>query len=129
MNTQEKEVRKMLKLNAIFSLTSGIVLVIYHVKISIFMTIIYPEIMFYLGIGLIIFATLLAFNAFKPVLSPKQVVFIIWQDWIWVITSFLLIIFTPFNISVEGNLLIGGIAIIVMSFAILQKRTLNKVKN
>ena len=67
-------------------------------------------------------------NAFKPILSPKQVIFIIWQDWIWVIASGLLILFNPFTISVGGNLLIGGVAIIVMSFAILQKRALNKIR-
>jgi len=85
-----------------------------------------PNSLAYIGIGLFIFAITLFQNAFRKEIKPKQIRLIIIQDWTWVIGSLGLLIWNPFGISVTGNLIIAGVAIMVAIFAILQQRTLNE---
>ncbi len=120
MKSQEIKLRTTLKANAAFSLSSGLVMVSFGKPISTLMNISNPLVLLILGVGLVLFAAYLIYNASKLEISRTQVKFIILQDWIWVIGSLILLIIKPLDISFIGNILIGLVAIIVGVLAILQ---------
>ena len=67
---------------------------------------------------------MLLFHVFRRHVSKGQIRQIIFMDWGWGIGSLILLIWNPFEISMEGNILIGSVALVVMMFAIWQARTL-----
>lgn len=120
MDTLEKNLRNVIKANALFSLTSGTSLLVFAETIARIMNIANANILIIIGVGLLLFVGFLLYNAYRKEINPKQVQFIILQDWLWVITSAILLAFDPFNISLMGNVIIGAVACLVMLFAILQ---------
>jgi len=126
MKKSEEYLRYAIKGNAFFSISSAITLLLLSRPLAKLMNITAPNSLAYIGIGLFIFAITLFQNAFRKEIKPKQIRLIIIQDWTWVIGSLGLLIWNPFGISVTGNLIIAGVAIMVAIFAILQQRTLNE---
>ena len=125
MKKSEQYLRYAIKGNAFFSISSAITLLLSSRPIAKIMNLSAPNSLVYIGIGLFIFAITLFQNAFRKELQPKQIRFIIVQDWLWVIGSLILLIWNPFEISIMGNYIIAGVAIVVAVFAILQHKTLN----
>lgn len=125
MKKSEHHLRYAIKGNAIFSISSAITLLLSSRPIAKIMNLAAPKSLVYIGIGLFIFAITLFHNAFRKELKSTQIRFIIIQDWLWVIGSLILLIWNPFGISMIGNYIIAGVALIVTIFAILQHRTLN----
>ena len=125
MKKTEHHLRYAIKGNAIFSISSAITLLLSSQPIAKIMNLAVPNSLVYIGIGLFIFAITLFQNAFRKELKSTQIRFIIIQDWLWVIGSLILLIWNPFGISMIGNYIIAGVALIVTIFAILQHRTLN----
>ena len=126
MRKSERQLRYAIKGNAFFSISSAITLLLSSRPIAKIMNLSSPNNLVYIGIGLFIFAISLFQNGFRKELQQKQIRFIIIQDWLWVIGSVILLIWNPFGISTNGNYIIAGVAIVVVIFAILQYRTLNK---
>ncbi|MGB0346278.1 MAG: hypothetical protein ACPGGA_02260 [Balneolaceae bacterium] len=125
MKKSEHHLRYAIKGNAIFSISSALTLLLSSRPIAKIMNLSAPNSLVFIGIGLFIFAITLFHNAFRKELKSTQIRFIIIQDWLWVIGSLILLIWNPFGISMIGNYIIAGVALIVTIFAILQHRTLN----
>lgn len=104
--------------NALFSFLSGSYLFLF----SDFFTkvILVGNSPLYQTIGgvLMAFGLLVFTQALKP--RHTMVLFIIFQDMLWVLGSAFLLIFRPFDISGTGLLIMALVALVVLSFAILQ---------
>lgn len=127
MKDPRKNLRAVLKANAAFSSASGIVLIIAKQPIAELMHIKYPEILMYIGIGLLAFAVSLVFTAIKSTLSVPQVKMIIWQDWAWVIGSTVIVAFQLFEMSTIAYVLVTVVALLVGLFAVLQAKHLKQL--
>ena len=120
MKTTERKLRQFLIANACFSGISGLILLLDSKPLGGFMLISELNILKLIGLVLILFAGFLFYTAWQTKMNAKQVQFIILQDWLWVVGSTILLLFQPFGISIGGNLLIAGIALIVLFFALMQ---------
>ena len=76
------------------------------------------------GLILIYFALTIWYEMTKQ--RKLAVIWIITQDFLWVLGSLVLIIFNPFKITPIGNLIIGIIALIVLYMGINQMIGLKK---
>jgi ribosome-associated toxin RatA of RatAB toxin-antitoxin module len=121
------KLQKALSLNAIFSGISGIGLILFHKSISNLFNIDQSNIFWIVGIGLAFFALTILLEVKKQ--RHLGVIWIIIQDYIWVIGSAVLLILQPFNISNTGNNTIAIVALIVFVMAINQSTALAQSKN
>ena len=119
-----KKLSLALKMNAIFSATNGVALLLFHKQIAAYINFEYPQILLTIGFVLIGFSALVYRTAKANNISEKLVKFIIIQDWLWVIGSVLIIVLQAFGINRIGLIIIGVIALIVADFAIFQQRYL-----
>lgn len=129
MNTSERKLRNVLKVNGIFSMISGLTLLILSSKVGALMNIVNTLILIFIGIGLILFSGTVFYTALKKNVNASQVKSIVIQDWIWVIGSFIIIVLQIFNLSSIGYELLAAVAIIVASFAVLQSKYLRQSMN
>lgn len=127
MKNPEKNLRFALKINAAFSLTSGLTLIIFTESIALLMDVAHSLVLLFVGVGLIAFAGSVFYNATKRDISAQQVKFIIVQDWAWIAGSAVLLVFNPFEISFAGNIAIGVVAVVVMAFAVAQSKALTRM--
>lgn len=111
-----------LKVNAIFSLTTGLFLIINPKLIASLLAIESADVMLVIGYGLLIFASTLYYVIKKELKNRKVIDSIIISDLVWVVGSLILVIFQPITISTVGNVLISVIAVIILSFALIQTK-------
>lgn len=78
------------------------------------------------GIFLIVFALLVFYAYTQKSIKPGLVKTIIYLDTTWVIGSMIIVVFTPFNLSVWGYVLITAVALWVAAMAYLQNLGLKK---
>lgn len=121
------KLQKALSINSIFSMISGIGLIIFHKSIANLFNIDQSNIFWMVGIGLVFFALTILLEVKKQ--RYLAVIWIIIQDYIWVVGSAILLIFQPFNISSGGNNTIATVALIVFFMAINQSTALAQSKN
>ena len=121
---QVKKLKIALKANALFSFLSGLTLLVFHQWLAEIMNIVNANTLLLIGLGLLFFAGTVFWTATRTEVNPKQIWAIIWQDWIWVAGSALLILSGAFGISTTGYIIIGVVALIVGDFAVLQQRFL-----
>lgn len=124
MKNAENNLRNTLKANAGFSSAWGIALIIWHPELSNWMGVEMPMVLLIIGIGLLLFAAVLFYLAFGKTIKPGAIKSIVYQDWGWVLGSAILLIGQFFELSLPGQLLIGAVAAVVASFAILQSKWL-----
>ena len=124
MNKTEKKLRNTLKANALFSLVSGISLLVLKNPIATLMNQTNLIVFTIIGFGLISFSGFVMATAFQKKANPTLVKSIIIQDWVWVFVSALILFLNPFSISIMGNTIIALVALIVMTFAIFQLKYL-----
>ena len=117
------ELKKALLANAIFSILSGIIFLLFSKEIADLFDLQVNSIFKYIGLTLVFFSATIAYENYK--LRRPFVLWIIVQDLLWVLGSIILVIFKPFAISTSGYFIIIGIAIIVLYMAIIQYKTLN----
>lgn len=126
------KLQKALKTNAFFSSISGLVLILLNQPIAKLFGTNNNNVFWIVGLILIYFAITIWYEIIKQ--RKLAVIWIIIQDYTWVLASLILILFNPFKITLIGNLIIGVIALIVLYMGInqmigLQKTTTNNVKN
>jgi len=114
--------RKVLRSNAAFSGFSGLSLSLFPYSIAHWMGATFPDILRYIGIGLVLFSLALWIVSSQKTISKKATRFIILQDWLWVLVSLLILVFQWFGLETSAYSLIGGVAIVVGGFAVLQGR-------
>ena len=78
----------------------------------------HSKVFWIVGLVLIYFAMTIWYEIGKQ--RKWAVIWIIIQDYAWVLGSLMLLLFNPFGISIEGNVLIGIIALIVLYMGINQ---------
>ncbi len=125
MNKFIKKLRFVLIANLLFSLSSGIILIGLSELVSELMNV-NSEIIVYVGVVLVLFSLLIGATAIKTSINKNKVNFIILQDWIWVFSSIVLLVFIPNEITIIGNMLIIIVGLIVASLAIFQSNIISK---
>lgn len=118
MNTLQKH----LTANVIFSILNGALLLAFQEKVEQIFKVEPSNFFFILGILLLFFALTIIVEIKKQRTIP--VLWIIIQDALWVIGSIVLLLFNPFNISTEGNIIIGIVALAVLVLALGQAKSL-----
>lgn len=116
-----------LTLNAIFSLVTGIILVFGSAPIAQIFSVSQDRPFFFLGFGLILFASTVFYVGRQKQIEPFQAYIISAQDFIWVLASILLLIIDPFQFSTAGNVIITVVALIVLAFALMQVSAIAKM--
>lgn len=124
MSTTHKNLRLALKANALFSLSTGLSLLLFSKPIARLMYLEQSMILLLIGIGLLLFVITLARLAFAKSIKAREVKTIIYLDWAWVIGSVVLLVWQPIPFSVLGSIMIGIAAFMVMVLAIAQARSL-----
>ncbi len=127
MQADENKLRWVLKANAAFSLVSGVTLILVHSAIAELMDVRSPEVLLYVGIGLVLFSATVFQAGLRKDISVKQVQSIIVQDWAWVAGSAVIIGVQAWELSHLGYWMIAGVALLVADFAIFQMRFLKRI--
>lgn len=112
--------------NALFSTTSGLLLLLFSRSINEWMGISANWILPLIGLGLLGFAVSLLLLAKKQIIERKAVIAVIIQDILWVLGSIIIVALGAFSLSELGYEMIIVVAIIVAGFAVWQWRTLPK---
>ena len=121
MNTLQKH----LTANAVFSTLCGIVVLLFQKKVEQIFNVEPSNFFFILGILLIFFALTIVIEIKRQRALP--VLWITIQDMLWVIGSAILLLWNPFDISIEGNIIIGIVALFVLLFGLGQARGLARI--
>lgn len=121
------KLQKVLSINSIFSGISGLGLILFHKAIANLFNIDQSSIFWIIGSVLIFFSLTILYEVKKQ--RRLAVIWIIIQDFIWVIGSIVLLILKPFNISNAGNNAIAILALIIFLMAINQSTVLAQAKN
>ena len=115
--------QKILTVNTLFSGVSGILIILLNQQIAYLFGTNNNTVFWIVGIGLIYFSITIWYDVKKQ--RKLAVLWIIIQDFLWVIGSLVLVIVNPFQISYIGSLVIGVIGIIVLALGISQTVSLN----
>lgn len=119
------KLQKSLRVNALFSGVSGITLIVLSKQIANLFETTNTTVFWVTGIVLLFFASTIFYEIIKQ--RPVAVLWIIIQDFIWVVGSMALIAANPFEISKAGNSTIAMIAFIVLFMGINQSMALAQV--
>ena len=105
------ELKKFLKINSLFSMACGVVMLSFSDKLNSFFNINNEYIFPVIGFNLMFFS-ILVYYVYQKHLSNKLLVNIISSlDALWVIGSLIIILFDLFNLSNNGKIIIGLIAV------------------
>jgi len=118
------KLQKALKSNALFSSISGIIMILLNHQIANIFGTNNNTVFWIVGSVLIYFAITIWYEIRKQ--RRLAILWIIIQDYTWVLGSIILLIFNPFQVTLIGNLIIGIIALIVLYMGINQMIELNK---
>jgi len=118
-------IQKALKANALFSSISGIIMILLNRQIADLFGTNNNTIFLIVGLILVYFAITIWYEIKKQ--RRLAILWIIIQDYTWVIGSLILIIINPFKITQIGNFIIGIIALIVLYMGINQMNALKKL--
>lgn len=113
-----KKLKIALTTNAIFSAISGIILILLNGQIADIFGVKNTTVFWVIGLVLIYFSITIWYEISK--LRSLAISWIIIQDFIWVIVSFILILFNPFKVTLIGNTVISILAVIVLFMGINQ---------
>lgn len=119
------KLQKALGLNALFSGLSGIVLIVFNKEIASLFGTANTTVFWVIGIVLLFFASTIMYEIRKQ--RPIAVLWIIIQDFLWVIGSFVIITVNLFEISKTGNSTIAIIATIVLFMGVNQYKALAQI--
>jgi hypothetical protein len=114
----QRLLRNALLCNALFSALSGLALVFAHNRIGTLLGLTENDSLPGLGVGLILFATALAFSARRSELKLPEARVAVALDFAWVLGSYVILFLVPFN--PQGKWVIAAIADVVLAFGILQ---------
>jgi hypothetical protein len=127
LRDSQRLLRNALLCNALFSALSGLALVFAHNRIGTLLGLTENDSLTGLGVGLILFATALAFRARRSELKLPEASVAVALDFAWVLGSYVILFLVPF--STQGKWLIAAIADIVLAFGILQWVGIYRIRN
>jgi ribosome-associated toxin RatA of RatAB toxin-antitoxin module len=117
--------QKSLVANAVFSGVSGLVLIICNTYLAHLFGAGNTAVFQIIGVALLFFACTIIYEIIKQ--RPLAVLWIIVQDFIWVLGSFILLIFNPFELSKAGNFIIAVVALVVLLMGLNQSKALAQI--
>ncbi len=118
--------KKALIINTLFSSISGIILILLNRQIANIFGTKNNTVFWCIGIVLIYFALTIWYERTKQ--RRLAVIWIIIQDFLWVLGSIILISLNPFQITQSGIIIISIIAAIVLCMGVNQSIAFNKAK-
>ncbi len=116
------QLQKTLRINALFSSVSGILLVAGNKYIAHLFDTSNTAVFWAIGAALIFFSAIIIFEIRRQ--NLLGILAIIIQDFIWVLGSIILLITQPFAISSTGNTMIAIVAVVVLLIGINQAKAL-----
>jgi len=119
--------RLALNSNAIFSVFTGAILILFPTYTSSLFGIQQISPFWILGILLVLFGLFVFLLSRKKPIPLAPALAVTCLDVLWVIGSATLLLFDPFNISLPGNIIMGLVALIVLIFAIGQSSGLSAI--
>ncbi len=122
-----KTLKNILLINAISSGVTGLILIILPRIIANIFEVVQSWPFLAIGMFLVLFALLVGYAATRQFPKAALIKFIIILDCLWVIVSFLIMLFMPLNLSLWGLLLTGGVAAWVGLMAGLQYSSLRNL--
>lgn len=105
------ELKKYLTINSLFSAISGLSMVLFSNGLNSFFNISNPYVFPVLGANLIIFALIVGYVAQKQLQNKSLVNLICGLDGMWVLGSLGIILFQLFDLSKNGYIAIGVVAV------------------
>lgn len=118
--------RKALIGNALFSTLSGFVILFAQAWVLRILGLAQNVNLVILGVGLIVFATILVVNARRRQVKTSDAWIAVFMDLTWVIGSYVLIFVVPFSTS--GKWVVGVAAEVVLVFAVLQFAGIRRIQ-
>jgi len=118
--------KKALAGNALFSVASGVVILLANRRLVRFLGLPDKVSLAILGVSLIVYAAILLFNARRPKIELTDAWVAVILDVIWVGGSYALILVVPF--SVGGKWVVALVAELVLAFAILQLLGIRRIR-
>ena len=118
--------KKALAGNAVFSIVSGVAILIANRWLVKFLGLPQTVSLAILGVSLIVYAALLWLSARRPKIKITDAWPAVIMDGAWVVGSYLIIFLVPF--SVGGKWVIALVAEVVLAFAILQWLGIRRVR-
>ena len=118
--------KKALTGNAVFSVVSGVAILFANRRLVKFLGLPEDVSLAILGVGLIVYAAILWFNARRPKIKITDAWIAVIMDAVWVIGSYVLIFVVPF--SVGGKWVVALVAELVLAFAIVQWLGIRKIR-
>ncbi|MEX2515334.1 MAG: SRPBCC family protein [Gammaproteobacteria bacterium] len=112
--------------NAVFSATSGLVMLTVPDWIGTMLGIEAAVAYRIVGIGLLIFAMDLIHQATRPRLQTWRALYAVAADLLWVLGSIVGLLFFSAALSHDGVWIVGGVAVIVLAFGIWQLRGIDR---
>ena len=119
--------RKALMGNALFSILSGLTILIGQRWVSRILGLTNSANLWVLGVGLIVFAVILTIKARRQNVKTTDAWIAVWMDLAWVVGSGVLIFIVPF--SMAGKWIVLIVAEIVLVFALLQFLGIRRIQN
>jgi hypothetical protein len=119
--------KKALTVNAVFSVFSGVVILLANRWLVRFLGLSDQVSLTILGVSLIIFATILWLNARRPRIRIVDAWVAVIMDAAWVVSSYTLIFLVPLRVG--GKWVIALVAEVVLAFAILQWIGIRRVRS
>ncbi|BDD05269.1 type II toxin-antitoxin system RatA family toxin [Aureibacter tunicatorum] len=121
------QLQKPLLINALFSGLSGILLTIFNKTFAKIFDTSNTTVFLIIGIALLYFTATIIYEIKRQ--KPVGILFIIIQDFFWVIGSTVILIFQPFEISKSGNSIIVVVALVVLLMGMGQANALAQSDN
>ena len=118
--------KKALAGNAVFSVVSGVAILLANRWLVKFLGLPEDVSLTILGVGLIVYAAILWFNARRPKIKITDAWIAVIMDAVWVIGSYVLIFVVPF--SVGGKWVVALVAELVLAFAVVQWLGIRKIR-
>jgi len=118
--TNTRSLRIALVTNALFSLTSGMLMIFESEVVGAWLGITSLSVLQVIGVGLLIFSADLFHQATRPRIVTWRALYASAGDFLWVISTFVLIVLFPSMLSQTGNGLAVLIAIAVAIFGVWQ---------
>ena len=119
--------KKALTVNAVFSVFSGVVILLANRWLVRFLGLSDQVSLTILGVSLIIFATILWLNARRPRIRIVDAWVAVIMDAAWVVSSYTMIFLVPLRVG--GKWVIALVAEVVLAFAILQWIGIRRVRS
>lgn len=122
--TNTKFLKNALLGNALFSIISGLIIIITSSYLQKLFGIVFP--FWLIGAGLLPFAAWIIWQARKEQIDTKEIKIIVLADLMWVGGSIVLLCLN-LGISSTGNWIVAAVAVVVADFALLQSIGLRKL--